>query len=109
MYSSYHKNATHCSGIIEVGNNECFEYSHSVIISDKIGDARYLVGELAFNLYYRSVPMHPGKQIRIPGHGNVLEFCKIRKCPGKNIACEKMNLEQKRLNNYYACRRKLQL
>jgi len=37
------------------------------------------------------VPMHHGKP------GNVLEFDKIRKCPGKNIACEKIHLEQKSL------------
>jgi len=37
-------------------------------------------------------------KIKIPDPGNVLEFCKIRKCPGKNIACEikKIYLEQKR-------------
>jgi len=43
--------------------------------------------------------MHPGKpgkeQIHFPGPGNVLKFDKIRKCPGKNIACENFHLEPK--------------
>jgi len=35
------------------------------------------------------------KLIHFPGPGNVLEFYKIRKYPGKNIACEKIQLNQK--------------
>jgi len=42
--------------------------------------------------------------------GNVLEFYKIKKCRGKNIACENIQLEQKYpVNKYYACKIKLQL
>jgi len=36
-------------------------------------------------------PEKPGKQqINFAALGNVLEFYKIRKCPGKIIACEKI-------------------
>jgi len=53
------------------------------------------------------VPMHPGKPVKITFIFQVLKFYQIWKCPGKNIPCEKIHLEQKTMNTYYVCKRKL--
>ena len=49
--------------------------------------------------------LHILSAVVVPGPVNVFEFDKIRKYPGNNTACENFNLEQKPVNNYYACRR----
>jgi len=42
------------------------------------------------------LPGNPGKwQIHFPAPGTVLEFYKIRKCPGENFVCEKKTLNKK--------------
>jgi len=50
------------------------------------------------------------KNSYFPGPWNVLEICKIKKCPGKNIACENIHLEEKSpwmsVEENFNCRRK---